>query len=248
MRMKPLVRIALLSAGCLAAACSRPAAPERPSLEPVARGQRPDEQADADKDKSTQTSERDGSSFAFPADKGGKLLARELPPPQQVPSPEVPVRPRSLPTFPRGFDRPDLPLPPSLSDMPRPPAGTASVVKRPQQVLDEPFPTGHDSLTPPETPLLPAGAGVRLPSPDATLPVPLPLLAQPQTDRASLDDPTVEASLLAALSEVPPLRVNPAPFQRLALPDPFEHRETVRLRVPLAEETSPVAAAPQLPK
>jgi hypothetical protein len=248
MRMKPFVRIALLSAGCLAAACSRPAAPERPSLEPVARGQRPDEQADADKGKSADASEGDGGSFTFPADKGGKLLAKELPPPQQVPSPEQPTRPRSLPTFPRGFDRLELPLPPSLSDMPQPPARTASVMKRPQQILDEPFPTGHDSLTPPEMLPLPAGAGVRLPSPDVTQPVSLPILAQAQTDRASLDDPTVEASLLAALSELPPLRLNPAPFVRLALPDPFEHRETVRLRVPLAEETTPVAAAPLLPK
>jgi hypothetical protein len=209
----------------------------------VARGQLPDEKADAEKGKSGE-----GSGFAFPADSGGKLLAKELPPPQQVPSPEVPTRARPLPIFPRGFDRPELPLPPSLSDMARPPDTRTSVVKRPHQILDEPFPSGLERLTLPETQVLPSGAGVRLPSPDATQPVPLPILAQPQIDRVSLDDPTVQASLAAALSELAPVRAYPAPFLRLALPDPFEHRETVRVRVPLAEETTPVAAAPQRPK
>jgi hypothetical protein len=246
MRIRSIAQLSLVSAWCVAgglAGCSRSAPPEHPSLEAVARGQLPDEKADAETGKSGK-----GSAFSFPADEGGKLLAKELPPPQHVPSPEVPTRPRLLPTFPRGFERPELPLPPSLSDMPRPPDTRTSVVKQPHQILDEPFPTGLERLTPPETRVLPAGAGVRLPSLDATQPVPLPILAQLQIDRASLDDPTVAASLAAALSELAPVRANPAPFLRLTLPDPFEHRETVRVRVPLAEETTPVAAAPRLPK
>jgi hypothetical protein len=46
----------------------------------------------------------------------------------------------------------------------------------------------------------------RLPSIDVETPLPLPILAHPKNDRASLDDATMEASQAAALARVRPHR------------------------------------------
>src|SRR5262249_53072978 len=88
----------------------------------------------------------------------------------------------------------------------------------------------------------------RLPSPDVNRPVALPPLAQPVLDRAALDDQTSAASLDAALAAPVPQRSAPAPFLRLTLPDPFEHRQTVKLRAIPPEDLMPVAASPRLPR
>ena len=82
---------------------------------------------------------------------------------------------------------------------------------------------------------LPAGPKIGWPSQDVNQPIPLPILARQVTDRASLDDPSGEASLVAALAPTVPDRTTPAPFLKLNLPDPFEHRNAVRLRTPLPE-------------
>jgi hypothetical protein len=80
---------------------------------------------------------------------------------------------------------------------------------------------------------------VQWPSPNADAPPFLPTLAQRQLDRASLADPTAESSTAAALQAVIPLRSSAAPFIRLNLPDPFEHREAIRLRTPPPEDPTP---------
>jgi hypothetical protein len=77
--------------------------------------------------------------------------------------------------------------------------------------------------------------------------VPLPTLATPASDRASLADPTAGASSAAAVAAPLPSRATPAPYQRLALPDPYENRRPLRLPVP-DEEPTPVAAAPKPPQ
>jgi hypothetical protein len=122
--------------------------------------------------------------------------------------------------------------------MPRLPAGkTPSLRPRP---LPEELPLiGHksDPLVP-EVQLLHAGDRIRLPSVDVNKPIPLPILAQPVTNRAPLDDATADASLAAALAATPPGRASPAPFLKLNLPDPFENR----LR-PAAVPTEDVAPA-----
>ena len=89
---------------------------------------------------------------------------------------------------------------------------------------------------PPQALELPAGALVRLPSPDVNLPPPLPMLALPVADRVSVDDPTSEASRQAALAAAAPVRTTPTPFVRLTIPDPFEHARAVRLHTPPVEE------------
>jgi hypothetical protein len=106
-----------------------------------------------------------------------------------------------------------------------------------------PFSTYRSDPHLPQRENLPAGGRVRLPSPDVNAPAPLPILAQPVTDRAPLDDPTGASSTQAALAAVPPVRSEPAPFVRLPLPDPFELQHTVRLRLPLPEDPSPYASA-----
>jgi hypothetical protein len=89
---------------------------------------------------------------------------------------------------------------------------------------------------------------VRVSSTDVNLLPPLPLLANPGSDRASLEDPTADDSLKSALSAAPPIRSNPAPFQRLNLPDPFENAQTIRLRAQLPEEQSPATGPVRPPK
>jgi hypothetical protein len=88
---------------------------------------------------------------------------------------------------------------------------------------------------------------VRHPGPEVNRPVPLPILAQPAPDRASLDDPTADLSAAAVQAAAPPPRTAPAPFLRLTLPDPFEPRNAVRLRTPPADEGGPVTATPRPP-
>lgn len=77
--------------------------------------------------------------------------------------------------------------------------------------------------------------------------VPLPILATPVGDRTSLADPTAEASSAAALAAPLPRRAAPAPYVRLALPDPYENRRPLCLPV-TDEDPTPVAAAPTPPR
>ena len=70
------------------------------------------------------------------------------------------------------------------------------------------------------------------------IPPRLPILATPMPERASLDDPTMAASTAAVLAAPPPERTTPAPYTRMGVPDPFEHRRPLTLRVP-PEGTAP---------
>jgi hypothetical protein len=80
---------------------------------------------------------------------------------------------------------------------------------------------------------------IRLPSLDVKSPLPIPILAQPQQDRASLGDPALQASLDAALKRFTPARDRPVPFVPLNLPDPFEHIRAGQLRNPPQENPMP---------
>lgn len=64
--------------------------------------------------------------------------------------------------------------------------------------------------------------------------IPLPILAQPAPDRASLDDPTRDASTAAAIAAPIPPRTRKAPFVKRTFPDPYERRRT---DVPVLEES-----------
>lgn len=69
--------------------------------------------------------------------------------------------------------------------------------------------------------------------------LPLPILAQPAPEPASAPGPTALSSLTAGLQATPPERTGPAPFVRMSLPDPFEHRNAVRQHSPPGEEPVP---------
>jgi len=112
---------------------------------------------------------------------------------------------------------PQLVLPPLKSVRPQNPAEDAPLVYfRADPIL----PTTIQLAT---VPL------VRFPSVDVDLPIPLPILAQPQRDRASLVDPTLEASIAATSSPVAIPRLAPKVYPPINLPDPFELSQQVRL-------------------
>jgi hypothetical protein len=187
--------------------------------------------------------------FRFPDDQGGKLLAKLLVPPEKpVPPPAVSSGPRQFPGL-SSLEQPAATLTPPPAAPPQFPLAKPAHGFRPDPPAEETPLLGYRG-TPagPHDQYLPAGELVRLPSPDVNRPAALPPLAQPVLDRASLDDPTSAASLDAALAAPVPQRSTPAPFLRLSLPDPFEHRQTVKLRAIPPEDLMPVAASPRLPR
>jgi hypothetical protein len=177
---------------------------------------------------------RDG--FSLPEDGGGRLLATMLPPHRNGPSSSgFATGPRRLPV-PPSLNGPDLSLPPSLAELPRPPLGP-EVKLRPRPVGgDGPLGWLRSDPSAPEARGLPDARRVRLPGRDVDRPPPLPLLGTPLTDRAPLSDPAEEISRAAALAGSVSPRSMPVPFVRLNLPDPFENRKQVRLRKPPEEE------------
>ena len=160
----------------------------------------------------------------FPDDAGGRLLAKMLPPraPDGLRLPR-PDDPRPLGASIR-MNPPDLPLPPSQAAMPHLPALVRTSPLRPKLVLEEALGGWTESLVLPQRQSLPDAGRVRNPSVDVNQPIPLPILTQPVPDRASLDDPTADASTAAALAAPLPMRTTPAPFLKLSLPDPYDHR------------------------
>jgi hypothetical protein len=186
--------------------------------------------------------------FRFPDDKGGQLLAKVLPPSEKAPAGErVTSGPKRLPGSP-ALEQPAAPLPPGRAEVPRLPSGKKGTSLKPRPLPDE-LPLGgyRGDPAPPHGQSFPAGDRVRLPGPDINQPAPLPILATPAPDRAALDDPTADFSAAAVQSAPAPARTNPAPFVKVALPDPFENRNAVRLREKPAERAEPVTGSPTGP-
>ncbi len=173
-----------------------------------------------------------GPPFHFPDDAGGALLAKVLPP-TDVKEPLSATNPgpgRLAP--PAGFDAPPLTLPPSQALPLSPPAKGNRTPLAPHLTVDETLGLGHGDPEPPQPRSFVTGDLIRLPSVDANLPIPLPILAQPTADRASLDDPTLEASADAARAASMPQRTQPVPYFRVMLPDPFDYRRPFSLPMP----------------
>jgi hypothetical protein len=91
----------------------------------------------------------------------------------------------------------------------------------------------------PKPPELPTKSLIKLPSLDIHTPAPIPFLAQPAKDRASLAEPAFDASVDAAMKRLTPTREKPVPFTPLNLPDPFEHLRYGQLRHPPEECATP---------
>jgi hypothetical protein len=193
----------------------------------------------------------DGDGFHFPADRGGELLSELLPPaenefvgppasfgpqalrPPALPGPEpaFPANQASVPRLPRA----------QHGDQPAAPGGLREDAPLP---IQPPLPT----YLPPQ--VLPAAAGVRLPSPDVDRPSPLPGLAQWRPDRVSLEQLTHQASLDAALVTSFPGHSAPIPASRLLPSQPAGPAVAIHPRLPWAETeaTAPVSTAPKPPR
>ena len=144
--------------------------------------------------------------------------------------------------------RPPVLPPPSIQPAPPPVPGERNrKTPAPRLAIDETLGLGRGDPRPPEPRRLAVGARVRLPSPDVNQPIPLPILAQPTADRASLDDPTGDASAEAALAAAMPKRTMPVPYSRLTLPDPFDNRRPLGVPPP-AEDDRPRTGTVHPPK
>ncbi len=237
----PIRMLCCVSASMALLGCSRSAvvmAPANPSRveessaeKTVARGRAED-------------SER--TSFTFPDDDGGALLAKVLPP-QDVET----TRPERTPSPPRSsasdfLKPPTLPLPSSHATLPHLPVDSKRSPLHPRLIFDETQSSLPDPPPLPQTPSLPDNGRIRVPSPDVNRPIPLPIRTLPVSDRASLDDPTMDASTAAATATPIPPRTRKAPFLQLTLPDPFDRRRT---RVPAPEEPKEFPVGnPQTPR
>lgn len=175
--------------------------------------------------------------FSFPADRGGELLTRRLPPPGSVPGTDI------VPTQPKAragsslLDNPVVPLPPHAGAIPRLPESKKGKAPRPADLAEElPFGGYRGEPARPHEVVLPVGDRIRTTGPDVGHPMALSHLGQPVADRASLEDPTAETSAAAVRSATPMARGTPVPFLRLTIPDPFEHREAGRLRNPPVDQ------------
>ncbi len=178
--------------------------------------------------------------FRLPDDKGGQLVSRLLAPPARLPA-ERTNAPRSR-RVPNAVASPTLPPAAQVGTLPRLAPERRRPTPGPFLLAPEPPLGGHGTAgSVPEAPSFPAGERVRVASPDVEEPVALRPMAQPLPDRASLADPTTAASGEAALAAPLPSRTKPAAYQRFAVPDPFEHRDAVRLRRPPGEEPLPAA-------
>ena len=139
----------------------------------------------------------------------------------------------------QSLEKPELPL--QSAQLPPPPLPKPDAKPVRPRTLPEEAPLVR-IFNQPETPQaisLPAGPLVRLWSPDVNEPLPLPILGAAVRDRGSLADPSLEASVAATQAKLNPARTQAVPFQPQNLPDPFEHRQTVRLRQALDELPAP---------
>src|SRR5262245_31001084 len=184
--------------------------------------------------------------FPFTDDKAGQMLSKLLALVEPGATRAGSAGPQRRTPLSR-IDNPEVPLAPVSAEAPR------SKPRPAAQTKPRPLPEGppldklrQDPLRPKGVEL-PPGTRIRLQSVDVNQPLPLPILGSAQPDRASLTDPTTEASRLAALQNMIPERTGPAPFVRINLPDPFEHTHAVRLRTPPPESAAPPPAEPRRP-
>lgn len=189
------------------------------------------------------------STFAFPDDRGGKLLEGSLPPQPVVIKPErvtVTPRERALPDFltngpsqlPVAADAPaTLPLAPRREFVP---------VSLPERILPD-FAPATPML--PAQPIPDAGPAYKQSMRDPAQPAELPFLAtKPVPERASLEDPTVEFTAQSVISLVLPLRETVAPFVKLTIPEPFEPAGPPIPRGALTEDANKALTPPPPPK
>jgi hypothetical protein len=193
-----------------------------------------------------QDGEPDAGDFSTPEDAGGAPLAKSLPPKQSKAAESNRPKAVRLSSTSVDWKLPAVTLPPTHSAPPRLPAQPRSSSLRPRLVTAESLNEPPDAPILPQIQALPEWERVRVASADVNEPLSLPILALPVSDRASLDDPTMEASIAAAVSATIPSRTAKAPFLKLTLPDPYDHRR--RLTTTMTESEQPLTATPRIPE
>ena len=199
-----------------------------------------------DRSKAKKVKAEKAAPFRLPDDDAGKRLAEVLPPTKAQGRLRNPGRPAPKPFPAPAFTSPEEELPLTSPVPPGLPPATSKTKRYPRIVAEEPIEL-PGRIEVPARPTFDAGKRAKIKSEDVSIPLPLPLIATPLPDRVSLEDATMEASTAAVLSAVMPWRTTPAPNLRLRLPDPFEFRIPLTLKVP-AEETAPVSRRPEAPK
>jgi hypothetical protein len=148
---------------------------------------------------------------------------------------------------PKGFSEIALPIAPYIGLPVRLPLPVSVTVKPRPAPEAMPLVGSQEASKAPKEVELPTKPLIRLPSLNVAAPAPIPILAQPTRDRASLAEPAFEASLWAALKPFSPVRDRPVPFVPLNLPDPFEFQRYGPLRNPPEENATPPAIPLQKP-
>ncbi len=191
--------------------------------------------------------DKDAPPFRLPDDEGGALLGKVLPPRERYGLLPDPTGERRRNVKAPTFEPREAALPRSAGTVPRLLVPKAKRVLQPHLVTEEELGGALDVPAVPQRPSFHAGERARFGSDDPAIPPPLPVLARPVSDRAPLDDATLEFSTEAALSAALPKRTAPAPYQRLTMPDPYENRRPLSLPLP-PEAEAPVVGAPSPPK
>ncbi len=173
--------------------------------------------------------------FAFSQDESGRLLDQLLPPrgpsrlppaPSQGPTERTPMPAIWKPTL--GLPMQEL-SPPSIGF----PSRALVRPALPMETMPAEVLLARGDLPQRDAfPLLPV---VRVYERNPHETIPLPTLAKPSIDRASLEDPTGEFSWKQTYGAAIPYRTNTAPYQRIDLPNPFEFAENLRVQPQPAE-------------
>jgi hypothetical protein len=147
----------------------------------------------------------------------------------------------------RAVENMDLPITPYVGFPARLPPTPIKAIKPRSAPEGTPLVFFQDKTKTPKQVELPTKPLIKLPSVDVNTPLPIPILAQPAKDRASLNDPAFEASLGAAMKPFTPKRDRPVPFVPYNLPDPFENVRYGQLRNPPEESATPPVIPLQKP-
>ena len=189
-----------------------------------------------------------GGTFQFPNDRGGKLLANLLPPPQLVDSEgngsRIPKRrfaPQPL------LDRQELPLQSSAAEMTKLLSEANALRPRPAPPSEEsPIMSVRSDNGIPERGAFAPGEKISVSSANPEGAAALPILAIKSSD-PPVEDPTLDWTGTAALKSPPPQRTGPAPFVKQLLPDPYENRPAAKVKNTPPEEATPLTGTPAGP-
>lgn len=187
------------------------------------------------------------TAFEYPPDLGGRAVAKAVAPtvPDLPPGEAFGTAPRRRTPPAQLFDPDPTPKPAAVPPPVLPPKPPEVKPVAPREGVPPDLGARADAV--PAKPTFPVAAGITERARDVNLPPAVPALGRQLGDRASLEDPALEHGHAAIVSPVVSVPLAPAPFLKVAVPDPFELAEQVRPRVTPAAEPGllPVVVNPQ---